>query len=305
MTSRDPALDAMLSSLCEAFRSGRHAEFEALMLKFMAALAENADIKSDPGLKWSLVAAECEDRGDWGSAEAAYREKLIVRGETGHDRLSAYKDLVALCRLLGRMDEARQYARLATEAAREEDLSVLLAMAMCMEARLCIEASDYETGGILVAELLDTFGEDDEMVNGLRAEALILRAQCSLVRGEADAAAADLETAYARLAPWRDMDIAAGTHRSLSQLHAIRGALRAMQGDVAGATESWQEAVARARHVASLPHVNNVYTKAALARMLERAAGSLAECGANAPTGGMRQEAERIWASLHLPPHAR
>ncbi len=49
---------------------------------------------------------------------------------------------------------------------------------------------------------------------------------------------------------------------------AVTARLRAAQGEANGAVKAWQDAVARSRHLAALPHLFGPNTRSTLARLL-------------------------------------
>lgn len=226
----------------------------------------------------TIAAGEFEERADWGAAESAYRQILSLSGLEPATEYNAHSDLASLCRLLGRNSAALGHARFATAAARRADCSILLTMALEGESRCLIRCGEIAEAVNVIAEAISAI-DDDTMHNQTHARMLTLRAECAIRNGAIADAERDLDEACSLLEAMVGMYIAAGVHSDLSRWWTVTARLRAKCNDRDGSISAWQKAVVIAKHVASLPQVDNVYTKAAVARILKGLADALLLCG--------------------------
>lgn len=242
------------------------------------ALAEEwCDENPSPDFDLTIAAAESEERADWGAAESAYNQILSLSHLEPATEYKAHSDLASLCRLLGRNSDALDHARCATAAARRADLSVLLAMALQGEARCLIRCGKVAEADNVIAEAISAI-DDDKLYDQMRASMLTLRAECAIRKDAIADAERDLEEAFNLLEPMAGMDIAAGIHSDLSRWWSVTARLRAKRDDCDGSITAWQKAVVTSKHVASLAHADNVYTKVAVADMLKGLADALVLC---------------------------
>jgi hypothetical protein len=165
-----------------------------------------------------------------------------------------------------------------TAAARRADLSILLAMALQGETQCLIRCGAIADAVNIIAEALSAI-DDDTIYIQMRASLLTLRAECAIRNDAIAQAEGDLDEAFSLLEPMAGMDIAAGIHGDLSHCWSVMAELRAKHNDQVGAINAWQTAVVTAKHVASLPHAENVYTKAAVANILKGLADAFLLCG--------------------------
>jgi tetratricopeptide (TPR) repeat protein len=113
--------------------------------------AERGEI--DENFLSQVEAIECEERGDWNGALAAYNRalQLAKRESPTFGIWRAHENLASLCYLLGELEESLKHKQLATKAARESDSNVSLRIA------LMISAARFVRGGghlILPATLM-------------------------------------------------------------------------------------------------------------------------------------------------------
>ncbi len=242
------------------------------------ALAEEwCDENPSPDFALTITAAEFEERADWSAAESAYNQILSLPDIEPAVEYKAHGDLAGLCRLLQRDSDALAHVRYATAAARRADLTVLLVMALQGEARCLIKCGQISEACNVIAEAISVI-DDDKMYNQARASILTLRAECD-IHNDADAdAERDLERAYDLLEPLAGMDIAAGIHSDLSRWWSVTARLCAKRDDREGSVAAWQKAVGISKHVDSLVHADNVYTKSVVADMLKGLADALLVC---------------------------
>jgi len=152
----DPELERIMKAWGEASRSGRYSKCEALMGALRRWLAEHVEDNPEFNCSWFEVALQCEENGDWEGAEAAYREIVALKGNDW----KALSDLSGFFDMLGRKDEAIDYARRATEVARGNGIDVLLATALRWEAAMYLEMCDLAAAEMLVAEMFEVLERD-------------------------------------------------------------------------------------------------------------------------------------------------
>jgi tetratricopeptide (TPR) repeat protein len=242
------------------------------------ALAEKS-CRENPSktLELNYAAEEFENRAEWGAAESAYQQILSLPDLSPADEYKAHVDLAGLCRLLNRDSDSLEHARSATLAARRFDSSVLLLMAFQGEAGCLIRNKNFSEARQVVAEAISVL-EPDKMYDQLRANVLMLKAECDLHCGAIMEAGQGLDQANCLLEPLAGLQIAAGIQSGLCHWWSVTARHRAQRGDCEGAISAWQKAVNLGKHVASLPQAVNVYTKCAVAQMLKGLADALLVC---------------------------
>jgi hypothetical protein len=297
------ALDAIRDrgeQFMAAMRQGRFQDAEAAAPDIFAAAIAAAEQNSAPDWLLTVEALQCEENSDWAGAERAYRQMLALPNPDGSGRYLGHWKLYELFRLLGRADEAATEARLATSAARQEDMPLMLVWALEAEAACCLRRGQIAAAGALIEEGWAALG-DDHRFDQSRASLLSLRARCAVGQGRLSQAAADLDAALALLEPMAVMLMAAGVHGVLAHWFSVMGRLRSAQQDREGAVAAWRQAAVEARHVASLPQVQGVYTEAALAEYLRGLAEALAASGRAEDARHAAAEREAILRRRKLP----
>jgi tetratricopeptide (TPR) repeat protein len=205
---------------------------------------------------------------------------LALPGSDACREYRAHENLCGLFRALGRDDDAWEHARLAASAARRTGVPLFEVMALRAQARCSLRRGQPDDVARAVNEAFSTLNEasstlgEDFVIE--RAWLLILRAECAVRQGRLTEAGVDLERTFALLEPLAPMIIAAGVHHALAHAWSVTGDLRSAQQDWDGAIAAWNEAVAKARHVASLPHAHDVYADIGLAYYLRGLAAALA-----------------------------
>lgn len=279
----------------------RNYEMAMEATKQIFALAEKS-CRENPSrsLELTYAAAECESRADWEGAELAYQNILALPDVTPAEEFRAHTDLVGLCRILNRDSDALSHARSATWAARRADSTVLLLMALQAETRCLIRRQEFREAQQVIAEAQSVI-EDDQMYNQLRASFLIFQAECAIHRQTISEAEQCLEAACSLLEPLASFALAAGAKSSLCHWWSVSAQLRAKKHDTHGAINAWREAVQLARHVDSLPHTANVYTKVVVAGLLEELSKSLLTGGRNEDAASARDERKDILKKAGVP----
>ncbi len=243
------------------------------------AIAEESCIENQsPDFELNIAAREFEERADWAAAESAYNQILNLTDLESATEYKAHSNLVSLCGLLGRDLDALSHSRCATAAGRRADLTILLAMALHGESCCLIRCGEFGEAENTIAEAISVI-DDDTMCNQMRARLLTLRAECAIHNHALTEAESDLDEAFSWLEPMTGMELAAGVHGDLSHWWSVMAELRAKHDDHDGAISAWQKAVLAAKHVASLPHADNVYTRAAVANILKGLGDALLLCG--------------------------
>ena len=189
--------ERLLKAYGAATEAGKTEEAtQAAMAAFMMA-AEEAIRNPTEDLKLGEAARECEERGDWAGAEAAYRKRLTLPEANEKPGLRAKweMDLSRLLRLLGRLSEAWELALVATKSARSHGVSVVVVMALENEAACAIDRKDRESAFQAASEAVEVLGVE-RITAKIRARALALRAECSLANGDIAGANEDLKTSW-------------------------------------------------------------------------------------------------------------
>lgn len=135
----------------------------------------------------------------------------------------------------------------------------------------------------------------------MRAQFLTLRAECAVRSGSLAEADPDLEQAYRLLEPMAEMEIAAGVHGNLACWWSVRAGLCAERGDRDGAVSAWRKAVEKAKHVDSLPQIDNVYSKASIANMLKGLAEALSAADRAEEAAAVLEEREELLDRIGIP----
>jgi tetratricopeptide (TPR) repeat protein len=119
------------------------AQNAAMQALFLA--SQEAIRNPTPSLLLKEKASDCEEKGDWVGAEAAYREVLALEESLDNFAMiaKAHMDLSRLLRLLGRLEEAWQFACQATASARRATVFPVLVMMLTNELLCDLDLRDY------------------------------------------------------------------------------------------------------------------------------------------------------------------
>jgi tetratricopeptide (TPR) repeat protein len=274
----DPEMLNLLERCQAALDAGLSIDAEESIKDLFAAVSDWTDANPSPDWDLTVEAANCEARGDWNGAEAAYQKMLAIAREP-HELHVAHRNLAALSLLLNREAAVIEHRRMATEAARKRDLTILLLMALEQESWSFVAFGRWNDARNCIEQAFQILVQDvDQEYTQFLGVNLILRAQCRIADKQLSAAQADLDSAREQFEPMAQVEIAAGVQSSLASWWAAIGQLRTAQQDLAGAIDAWQEAVRLEKHVNSLPHCADVYTALSVAGSLK----GLAEAQANA-----------------------
>jgi tetratricopeptide (TPR) repeat protein len=131
---------------------------------------------------------------------------------------------------------------------------------------------------------------------------LIARAECSLRSGLQCDAASDLKRAFELLDRYSGMMLAAGICADLARWWLVTAMLRNASDDLDGAVAAWQNAVAKCKEVASMPHTATLHSRISVAYMLAGLAGALQANGRSQEADEVNAERNALVRSFRLPP---
>lgn len=282
-------------SYAEAVKGDRPEEAQQAAMQALLMAGEEALRNPTPSIRLAEEAANCADKGDWVSAEAAYRKRLALQESEGNFGIiaKAQMDLCRLLRLLGRLDESWQFSRQATASARRANIFPVLVMALDIESLCSLDREDY-AGALKAASEAVQIIEPGKMYASMRAKALVARAKCLLATG--DLAGADLELASS----WEILNARSGARLmpgpllTLANWWEVKSKLEEQRGNVDGAKE------AMARAIENFRLLPGPYARVAVARALDRASGLSTLAGDSLAAENAASEAKAIRRDLHL-----
>ena len=297
----DAELAELMRQYCEQIDQGAGPEANELGFELLCRVCAKAQENPTPEMQLGQQAAACEETGDWAGALEVRRERLRLAQASAEPEalFSAHRALARFHRLTGDGDAALDQARRATEAARRTETRVVRIMALHLHAFEALRAGRVEEAEAATAEALAQLQDLTPGGDLMRAKCHLLQAQVRLAEGKDPEAEADLNVAQP-LFEVRLSDIAAGVHASLARCFSTRARIAMKRGDPRGAIQLWQLALARERHVAALPQVEQPYARAALAEALRDYAGALKEGGDEAAAGAALAEADSIRREMGL-----
>jgi len=269
------ALEGVVSTWAEATTAGKteeaqNAAMQALILAGMEAL-ENPT----PSLLLKQEADDLEGKGDWAAAEAVRRKILAVEESSGDFGAKAQMDLCRLLRLVGRLDEACQFASAATISARRADVFPLVVMALENEAFCALDKGDSPKALAAASEALQII-EPGKLSDHTRARALTTRARCLLANNDLTGAESHLLQSWELLPAQYGSRMFAGTIQTLANWWEVKSQLEQRRGNLESARDAMTRAVEHRRQLEG-PHARFVLARA-LARLgeISRLAGDLA-----------------------------
>jgi ATP/maltotriose-dependent transcriptional regulator MalT len=267
----------------------RDAAMEALLMAGKEALKNPTS-----SLLLKEEAGNCEAKGDWTGAEAAYRKVLALEEASGNFGLiaKAHMDLCRLLRLRGRLDEARQFALQAAEGARRAQIFPVLVMALDLEACCALDRGD---SGAALAAASEGFQviEPGKIFDLMRAKALVTHARCSLASGDPATADSDLATSWELL---QARVSALSPLLTLADWWEVKSQLEEQRGNV----EPAREALTRAGGY--LRQMQGPYARFAVARVLHESSRLSKQAGDLLAAEQASNEAEAIRNDLRLLP---
>lgn len=263
---------ALLEAYREAMQQGHHEQAEAFAIQVLAFASEQVGKEPSQDLLLAEEAHQWEAEGQWGKAEAAYRQALALAEAEGSPMMeyNAHDDLSGLYSFLGQEERAFAEAEAAAKAARRVKMVPLLSMALDGQARCALSIGNPSLALSLMNELLALLPKKDRMKDLSRARALTLRARCYVEIGQWEQVQADLEAAWPLLEPLSGSVMMAGVQSGLANWWSVTATLRHRQGDFAGAAEAMREAVTYRRRVSQAPQLEGPYKFSHLANSLHK-----------------------------------
>jgi tetratricopeptide (TPR) repeat protein len=296
--------------VCQKAMAGNNFEqAEAAAVDLLNRAAEWREQHPTPESALTERAWECEARGDWAGAEAAYRDRLALEETTSHPGMlaKAHLDLSRLLVLVGDAGQAEQHAQAAVEAARRAQLQPLTLMALDGLARCALRRSDY--AGALRAAADAIAATEPELAatsplagtRQLHSRALALQARCRIALGDLAGAERDLAASKPTLLEHEVSTIFAGRLAQVADWWETSAQLAACQGDLEGAAAAWIKAAQYRRLRTSAGQLSRPRTLAALAGTLRHLGQALEAAGRTVEAQAALAEAKNIQCELGLP----
>ncbi len=261
-------LENLLAAYQQAQEYGDVQKAESIAIQCLLFTQEAAEKEPNEHLRLLAEASEHENAARWEEAESAYRSALAlaeVEGNPGRV-FTAHDDLRALFAMRGMPDKALTEARAAVEAARKV-MKPVLAMALRGLCRCYLALGDLDAASATADELVE-ITPAERIYDVQRARALLLRAQCRLVRGSLTEVQADLDIAWQILAPQAKASMFAGVQSALAEWWELTAEINTQKKDAEGAARAMEEAVVFRRTVSQLPQLAGPYKYHALAKTL-------------------------------------
>lgn len=272
-----------LTAACQ--KAGRVKDMEGLAFIAMGLAGLHSEREEEsPWLAAMREGDECWERGDMRGAEAAYLRGVDV--EEDGLQVRAHQKLAGLCEELGRIQEAVEHARLATETARGADSGVLVAIALEPEARHRLHAGDINGAFAAATEGL-TFAPDTDIT--LRPKLRLTRAECLLQSDDIPGARVEIEAARGLFEPVGEEHAMGGILFGQYRLWEVTAKLHARLQDRDAEVAARLKAVELARRLAGNCFVGGRGARKRLVTALEELAEALA-------AGGRSEEAEETLA---------
>ena len=296
--------------VCQKAMAGNNFEqAEAAAVDLLNRAAEWAEQHPTPESALTSRAWECEARGDWAGAEAAYRERLALEEATSHPGMlaKAHLDLSRLLALVGDAGPAEQHAHAAVEAARRTDVFPLKMMALDVLARCALRRSDYAGALRAAAEAIAAIEPELAATSPLvgtrqlHNRALALQARCRVALGDLAGAERDMAASKPTLREHEVSTIFVGQLAQAADWWEASAQLAACQGDLEGAAAAWTEAAQYRRLITSAGQLSRPRTLAALAGTLRHLGQALEAAGRTVEAQAALAEAKNIQCELGLP----
>jgi hypothetical protein len=290
-----------IQSFAEATEAGKPEEAHQAALNALMMAAAEAAKNPTPDLELAEKAGECENAGDWAAAEAAYRQLIAMREQSGNPGLiaKAQMDLSRLLRLLGRLDQAWELASAASASARATEVSPLIAMALENQALCALDRGDSNQALEAASQAFGVL-KPGKITAHLRARALIHRAECLLVCADVQGSERDLNSSWELLEEWRS-PMLPGPTVTLSKWWDVRAQLDLRNGDLSQAAEALTRAINYRRNGIAMHGAASPYAAAALGKLLE-ASGKVAQRrGDSTAALDAISEARLLREQAHLP----
>jgi len=289
--------EKVIGSWAEATSAGKTQEANTVAMQVWLMAAEEALKNPTPSLLLQQEADDLEHKGDWSGAEEVRRKILVLDEACGDFGAKAKLDLCRLLRVVGREDEAWQFAVAATASARRADMFPLVYMALENEARCALDRATLPEALAAASEAVQVI-EPGKLSELMRASALITLARCLLAAN--DSAGAELQLLLSwELLKERSSDgmLLPGPIRALANWWEVKSQRAERQGDLGGA----RAAIARTIEFRRMNQ--GPYGFWALARALERLGEISRATGDFAGEELVLSEAQSIRKDLKLVPN--
>lgn len=288
--------EALINSWADATLAENPEQANAAAMEAFFLAAEEAIKNPTPSTLLHVEADELESKGNWTGAETARRRILSLKETVENFGIlaKAQMDLGGLLRLLGRMEEASQFASAATASARRTDMFPILVMALECESWCALEQGDVSRALALASEAVAVI-EPGRLYDSMRAKALTHRARCLVACGELSDAESDLTTSWELLPAQSSTRLLPGHIATLANWWEIRAQLEQWQSRPASAQVAMRRAVEFRRNLES------PYAQCALARVLNQLGEMLRAAGDWAAADEALAEAKSIRQGLNLP----
>jgi hypothetical protein len=298
-TAPNPAFmkefEQTIQSYAKAVSDDRPEDAQNAALQALLMAGEEALRNPTPSLRLKEEVGQCEERGDWADAETACRKVLALEESSGKWGMiaKAEMDLYRLLRLLGRLNEAWEFACRATTSARRTEIFPVLVMALECQVRCALDRGDT-AGALTAASEAVQIIEPGELYDQMRARALAARARCSLASGELAAAESDLASSWALLQTRSGTAVLPGPILTLANWWEVKSELEEQRGS----PESAREAMTKA--IEYLRQLHGPYALFAVARALTRLSTLLNQAGDSFEAERAADEATAIRRDLRL-----
>ena len=296
--------------VCQKAMAGNNFEqAEAAAVDLLNRAAEWAEQHPTPESELTNKAWECEARGDWAGAEAAYRDRLALEEKTNDPGMlaKAHQDLSRLLSLVGDAGQAEQHAQAAVEAARRVHLWPITLMALEGLARCALRRSDYAGALRAAAEAIAAIEPELAATSPLAGtrqlhnRALALQARCRVALGDLAGAERDLAASQPTLREHEVSTIFAGRLAQAAEWWETSAQLAACKSDPEGAAAAWIKAAHYRRLITSAGQLSRPRTLAALAGTLRHLGQALEAAGRPVEAQAALAEAKNIRCELGLP----
>lgn len=307
-TSNEPIpapLMALMQQQTDLVSAGRIAEADALSPELLAELCRwtEESLPDDPELQEELVLQAHAEAGEWETVERMYKSRLD-RSSEALPYGSACHNLAQFLTLMDRWDEAAHFAALATEAARQEDLPLLLAMRLGGQGRIANACREDHAALSLLDEGLRVL-EAKATHDLVRAALLIDRAHSHLRLGNLEACQVDQGAAWKCLQAFSVMLSASGVQCAFAAWWRVQAERNEAAGDWQSAHDARAAVVHYCREIVQLAETQQIYplyqALIPLSRELLPLARSLARLGQTAAAEELRDEALAMRQRVHLP----
>jgi hypothetical protein len=303
--SSDPAPDPqfmkrfeqVIGSWAEATSAGEAESAQAAAMEALSMAAEEELRNPSPDVQLMNEADALESKGDWPAAEALRQKLLALKEPSGNIGMitKAQMDLSGLLRLLGRLDEAWEFACAATVTARQWPKTfALLVIALSNKVSCALERGDSANALAAAAEAVQVI-EPGKLHDNLRARALTARAKCLLAQSDANGAGLDLDSAWELLEANSTSRMLPGIVAALANWWEAKSKLEEQLGNHFRAREAITLAIEYRRQF------ETPYARLALARALEKLGEFSRAAGDKEAEERQMSEAKSIREGLHLP----